>query len=289
MPRAKAIGIELEYDTFGDPTDPSLVLIMGLGAQLIDWPPEFASQIAGHGFHVIRFDNRDSGLSTWLDELGVPDMMALLGGQGTAPYSLADFADDTVGLLDALGIDTAHIVGASMGGMIAQRLVLDHPDRVRSLTSIMSTTGAPEVGMPSPEAQAILLRPPATDRESAIAGSVVAFRVTASTGFEVTDESLRERAEAGYDRGYHPAGSARQLAAILTTPDRTEGLAAVTVPTTVIHGEIDPLVNVSGGKATAAAIPGAELLLVPGMGHDLPAGAWPQIVDAIVRTAKRAN
>src|ERR1700761_4172723 len=143
MPRAKANGIELEYDTFGDPTDPPLVLIMGLGAQLIDWPPEFAGQIAGHGFHVIRFDNRDAGLSTWLDDLGVPDMAALLGGQGSAPYSLSDFADDTVGLLDALDIDTAHIVGASMGGMIAQRLVLDHPDRVRSLTSIMSTTGGP--------------------------------------------------------------------------------------------------------------------------------------------------
>jgi pimeloyl-ACP methyl ester carboxylesterase len=289
MPRATANGIELEYDTFGDPTDPALVLIMGLGAQLIDWPPDFAGQIAGHGFHVIRFDNRDSGLSTWQDDLGVPDMAALLGGQGTAPYSLADFADDTVGLLDALDIDTAHIVGASMGGMIAQRLVLDHPDRVRSLTSIMSTTGAAGVGMPSPAAQAVLLRPPAADRAGAIAGSIAAYRITASTGFEVTDESLRERAENSYDRGYHPAGGARQLAAILTTPDRTEGLAGVTVPTMVIHGEVDPLVDVSGGKATAAAVPGAELLLVPGMGHDLPAGAWPQIVDAIVRTAKRAN
>ncbi|HEX5406144.1 MAG TPA: alpha/beta fold hydrolase [Pseudonocardiaceae bacterium] len=288
MPRATANGIELEYDTFGDPTDPPLLLIMGLGAQLIDWPPEFASQIAGHGFHVIRYDNRDAGLSTWQDDLGVPDMMALLGGQGTAPYSLSDFGDDAVGLLDALGIDTAHIVGASMGGMIAQRLVLDHPARVRSLTSIMSSTGAADVGRPSPEAQAILMRPPAADRESAIAGSVAAFRVTASTGFEVTDESLRERAESGYDRGYHPAGGARQLAAILTTPDRTAALGAVTVPTMVIHGEVDPLVDVSGGKATAAAIPGAELLLVPGMGHDLPTGAWPQIVDAIVRTAKRA-
>jgi pimeloyl-ACP methyl ester carboxylesterase len=289
MPRAKANGLELEYDTFGDPADPSLVLIMGLGAQLIDWPPEFASQIAGHGFHVIRFDNRDVGLSTWQDDLGVPDMMAMLGGEGTAPYSLADFADDTVGLLDALNIDTAHIVGASMGGMIAQRLVLDHPDRVRSLTSIMSTTGAPNVGMPSPAAQAVLLRPPATDRDSAIAGSLVSYRVTASTGFEVTDESLRERAEAGYDRAYHPAGSARQLASIITTPDRTEGLAGVTVPTMVIHGENDPLVDVSGGHATAAAVPGAELLLIPGMGHDLPSGAWPQIIDAIVRTAKRAS
>jgi pimeloyl-ACP methyl ester carboxylesterase len=135
----------------------------------------------------------------------------------------------------------------------------------------------------------MLLRPPATDRASAIAGSIVAYRITASTGFEVTDESLRERAESGYDRGYHPAGSARQLASILTTPDRTEGLSGVTVPTMVIHGEVDPLVDVSGGKATAAAVPGAELLLVPGMGHDLPIGAWPQIVDAIVRTAKRAN
>ncbi|HEX3648667.1 MAG TPA: alpha/beta fold hydrolase [Pseudonocardiaceae bacterium] len=289
MPRARANGVELEYDTFGDPADPPLLLVMGLGAQLIDWPPEFAAQLAAHGFHVIRFDNRDAGLSTWLDEVGMPDLPALLTGTGTAPYSLADMGDDAVGLLDALGIQRAHIVGASMGGMIVQRMVLDHPDRVLSMTSIMSTTGARDVGQPSESATAMLLRPQAPDRESAIEAMVAGYRLTSSTGFVVTDEELRDRAVSYYDRAYHPAGGARQLAAIIATPDRTEALAGVTVPTSVIHGDIDRLVNVSGGRATAAAIPGAELLIIPGMGHDLPTGAWPQLVDTIVRTAKRAG
>lgn len=289
MPRVQANGVELEYDTFGDPADPALVLIMGLGAQLIDWPEEFARQLAGHGFHVLRFDNRDAGKSTWLDDLPVPDLAALLAGGGAPPYTLADLADDTVGLLDALDIDRAHIVGASMGGMVAQRVVLDHPDRVLSLTSIMSTTGDPSVGQPSEAALAVLLRPAAPDRASAIAGAVSGYRVFASTGFDITDEYLRDRAEAAYDRGYHPVGGTRQLAAIVTAEDRTTGLHGVTVPALVIHGEVDQLIDPSGGRATAAAIPGADLLLVPGMGHDLPTGAWPQIVDAIVRTAKRAG
>lgn len=289
MPRARANGVELEYETFGDPADPPLLLVMGLGAQLIDWPTEFTRQIAADGFQVIRFDNRDVGLSTWLDDLGVPDIAGLLTGNGTAPYSLADIGDDAVGLLDALNIDRAHIVGASMGGMIVQRMVLDHPERVLSMTSIMSTTGAPDVGQPNEVATAMLLRPPAQDRDSAIDAMMAGFRITASTGFEVTDEELRARAVDGYDRAFHPAGGARQLAAIITTPDRTEALGGVTVPTSVIHGDVDPLVDVSGGRATAAAIPGAELLVIPGMGHDLPTGAWPQIIDTIVRTAKRAG
>lgn len=289
MPRAHANGLELEYDTFGESSDPTLVLIMGLGAQLIDWPADFARQIAGHGFHVVRFDNRDAGRSTWLDDAGVADLAALLAGNGSAPYLLSDLADDTAGLLDALDVDRAHIVGASMGGMVAQQFVIDHPDRVRSLTSIMSTTGDRNVGQPSEDALAVLLRPAAPDRESAIASAVAGYRVFASTGFEITDEYLRDRATAAYDRGYHPVGGGRQLAAIVASPDRTERLHDVTVPTAVIHGEADKLVDPSGGRATAAAIPGAELLMVPGMGHDLPTGAWPQIIDLIVRTAKRAG
>jgi pimeloyl-ACP methyl ester carboxylesterase len=289
MPRARANGIELEYDTFGDRNGPPLVLIMGLGAQLIDWPVGFATQIADHGFRVIRFDNRDAGLSTWLDDLPAPDLAAIMTGQQQAPYLLSDLADDTAGLLDALDIDAAHLVGASMGGMIAQQLVLDHPARVRSLTSIMSTTGAPGVGAPSQAATEVLLRPASPDRESAIASGVQANRVTASTGFVVTDEELRDRVAAAYDRANHPVGSTRQLAAIVASPDRTNGLRGVAVPTAVVHGEADHLVDPSGGRATAAAIPDAELVMIPGMGHDLPAGAWPQIVDAIVRTAKRAG
>jgi pimeloyl-ACP methyl ester carboxylesterase len=289
MPRTQANGIELEYEEFGDPSDPALLLIMGLGAQLIDWPEEFVRQIAAHGFHVIRFDNRDAGRSTWLDDLGQPDLAAILAGNGAAPYTMGDLSDDAAALLGALGIDRAHIVGASMGGMIAQQLLIDHPGLALSLTSIMSTTGDRTVGMPSEAAMGVLLRPPATDKDSAIASAVIGYRVFASTGFEITDEYLRDRALAAYDRGYHPAGGSRQLAAIVTAPDRTEGLHGVTVPTMVIHGEVDQLVDPSGGRATAAAVPAAELLMVPGMGHDLPTGAWPQIVDAIVRTAKRAG
>lgn len=289
MPRAQANGIELEYDSFGDPGDPALVLVMGLGAQLIDWPADFATQIADAGYHVVRYDNRDSGKSTWLDDLPVPDISALMTGGGTSPYSLTDLADDLAGLLDALDLPAAHIVGASMGGMVAQRFAIDHPTRVLSLTSIMSTTGDRTVGAPTPEAVGALLRPPAPSRELAIESSVAAYRLICSPGFEVTDEQLRDRATAAYDRGYHPAGSARQLAAILTTADRTAELGALTVPTLVVHGAADPLIDSSGGTATAAAIPDAELLMIPGMGHDLPTGAWPQIIEAITRTAKRAG
>lgn len=288
MPHITANGIELEYDTIGNPADPALLLVAGLGAQLIEWQEDFVHQIAEHGFHVIRFDNRDVGRSSWLDELPVPDIAALLAGTSAAPYSLGDMGDDAAALLDALRIPAAHVVGASMGGMIVQRLVIDHPDNVWSMTSIMSTTGDPNVGQLNEATVAALSGPPASDRESAITAAIAGYRVLGSPGFPVSDEELRARAEATYDRGYHPAGSARQLAAVLTASDRTEALHKVTVPTTVIHGEADPLVDISGGKATAAAIPGAELLTIPGMGHDRPRGAWPRIIDAIVTNAQRA-
>jgi pimeloyl-ACP methyl ester carboxylesterase len=288
MPNVTANGIELEYDTVGSPTDPSLLLVTGLGAQLIEWQEDFVRELAGHGFQVIRFDNRDAGKSSWLDELPVPDIAALLAGTSVAPYSLADMADDAAALLDALGIPAAHVAGASMGGRIAQRLVIDHPDKVLSLTSIMSTTGDPNVGRLNEATMAALSGPPAGDRESAITAAIAAYRVLGSPGFPVSDEELRARAEATYDRGYNPAGSARQLAAVLTASDRTEALHKVTVPTTVIHGEADPLVDISGSKATAAAIPGAELVTIPGMGHDIPRGAWPRIIDAIVHNTRRA-
>jgi pimeloyl-ACP methyl ester carboxylesterase len=288
MGRVKANGLELEYETSGDPGHPPMVLVMGLGAQLIDWPLPFCEMLAEAGFHVIRFDNRDAGLSTSLDHLGVPDLAALLAGRRElAPYLLSDLADDTVGLLDALGIDRAHLVGASLGGMVAQQTVIDHPDRVRSLASIMSTTGDHSVGQATAEARAVLGRPPAASREEAIAGTVRSSRIIGSTGFPVTDQELLDRATAKYDRSYRPVGTLRQLAAAYASPDRTESLRAVTVPTVVIHGEVDPLIDVSGGRATAAAVPEAELLVVAGMGHDLPVGARPQIVEAIARNARR--
>ncbi|MTE18011.1 alpha/beta fold hydrolase [Streptomyces sp. TRM43335] len=289
MPRTPSNGIELEYDTFGDPDRPALLLIMGLGAQMTAWRPEFCRSLADRGFHVIRYDNRDSGLSTALDEVPPLDIRAVLAGDtSTVPYRLADMARDAVGLLDALGVEAAHVVGASMGGMIAQQLVIDHPDRVRSLCSIMSTTGDRSVGRATPEALAVLVAPPARDREEAVERAVRSATVLGSPAHPVPPEELRERAAAAHDRSHRPAGFARQYAAILASPDRTPLLRSVTAPTLVVHGAEDPLVDRSGGEATAAAIPGAELLVVPGMGHDLPEPLWPPIVDAIARNAARA-
>ncbi len=270
MTTAAANGMTIEYETFGDSGSPPVLLIMGLGGQLTAWDADFCRGLAAEGFYVIRYDNRDVGLSTWLDEAGDPDIGALLVGTGHAPYAIADMAADAAGLLDALGIASAHIVGVSMGGMIAQTFALDYPERTRTLVSIMSTTGDPTVGQPHPEALATLMVPPATTREEAIELGVKGWRVIGSPGFGFDEDSVRERAAAAYDRATHPAGLARQLAAIITQPDRTASLASVTVPTLVIHGEADPLVDPSGGRATAAAIPGAELTLIPGMGHDLP-------------------
>jgi pimeloyl-ACP methyl ester carboxylesterase len=290
MARVPANGLELEYETLGDPTDPPMVLIMGLGAQLIDWPLPFCEMLADEGFYLIRFDNRDAGLSTSLDHLGAPDLSALFAGRlDAAPYRLADLAGDTVGLLDALGIDRAHLVGASLGGMVAQQTAIDHPDRVRSLASIMSTTGDRTVGQATPEARSVLGRPPAASREEAIQNTVRSSRIIGSTGFPVTEQELLDRATAKYDRSYRPVGTLRQFAAAVASPDRTPGLRRVSVPTVVIHGEADPLIDVSGGRATAAAVPGAELIVIPGMGHDLPVGVRPQIVEAIVRNAAKGR
>jgi pimeloyl-ACP methyl ester carboxylesterase len=290
MPRAKSNGIELEYDSFGDAANPTLLLIMGLRTQMIGWRPEFCGMLAERGFHVVRFDNRDIGLSTQLDHLPVPAVPGLHGSDPfTVPYLLEDMALDTVGLLDALGVDRAHVVGISMGGMIAQELAIRHPDRVRSLCSIMSTTGDRAVGQPTPEARAALFMPEAADREGAIERGVRILSVISSPGYQRTDEWMREHVAEAYDRAYRPAGGARQLTAIIASPDRTSALRGVAVPTVVIHGEADPLIDVSGGKATADAVPGAELLLFPGLGHDLPEALWPTFADAVARNAGRAS
>ncbi|NYJ04464.1 alpha/beta hydrolase [Petropleomorpha daqingensis] len=282
--------VELAYETFGDPGDPPLLLVMGLATQMIGWPDEFCAGLADRGLFVVRFDNRDIGLSTHLDDRGAPDILAILGGdRSNVAYPLSDLADDTAGLLDALHLDSAHVVGASMGGMIAQLVALRHPERVRSLTSIMSTTGDPAVGRPAEAAMGVLLAPPATDRESAIQRAVDTYRVIGSPGFEFDEQALRDRAALSYDRRYNPAGVARQLAAILTTADRTADLRGVDVPTLVVHGEQDSLVDVSGGRATAAAVPGAELLLIDGMGHDLPRAVWPEVTDRLAALVERAE
>jgi pimeloyl-ACP methyl ester carboxylesterase len=281
VPTAHVNGIDIAYVTSGNPADPTLLLVMGLGAQLIAWPEGFVDQLTARGFFTVRFDNRDSGLSTKFE--GTPDYMALFGGdRSSAPYRIEDMAEDAVALLTALGLDGVHVVGASMGGMITQAMVIAHPDRFLSACSIMSTTGDVTVGAPTPEAVAGLLRPRASNRAEAIAASLEGSRVISSPGFPFDTDLMTRRAAAAYDRNYCPEGTGRQLAAILAAADRTEGLERVKLPFLVIHGEEDPLVTVSGGKATAAAVPGSKLILIPGMGHDLPEAVWGQIIDAIV-------
>ncbi|HEY4604011.1 MAG TPA: alpha/beta hydrolase [Blastococcus sp.] len=288
--RAQVGDLEIAYETFGDAGDPPILLVMGLATQMIGWPDEFCAGLADRGYFVVRFDNRDIGLSTHLDSAGAPDILTVLGGDASSvPYGLADLADDTVGLLDALGLDSVHLIGASMGGMIAQLVALRHPARVRSLTSIMSTTGDPSVGRPSEAALALLVAPAARDRDAAVQRVIDTYRVVGSPGFEFDESALRERAGLSFDRAYDPAGVARQLAAVLTTPDRTRALKGISVPTLVIHGSDDALVDVSGGRATAAAVPDAELLVVDGMGHDLPRAMWPEITDRITALIERAG
>jgi pimeloyl-ACP methyl ester carboxylesterase len=279
--------VEIAYEEFGDPGDPAILLIMGLGVQMLGWDEELCGLLAAEGFRVVRFDNRDVGRSTRY-EGPVPEWGALAVGDGSsATYLLDDMADDAVKLLDHLGIDAAHLIGASLGGMIAQVLALRHPERVLSLTSMMSTTGDRSVGQPHPEALGALFSPPPNDREGIAEWAVRNWRVIGSPGFEPDEEAVRERARRSFDRGYNPRGVGRQLAAILASGDRTAALRELRLPTLVIHGEDDPLIDVSGGKATAAAIPDAKLILIPGMGHDLPRPLWPRFVEQIVANAGR--
>ena len=287
---ARVGDLELAYETFGDPTDPALLLVMGLGTQMLGWHEDFCAALAERRFHVIRYDNRDVGRSTKLTGHPPPTTRQLLRrDKRAAAYTLADMADDGVGLLDALGISRAHVVGASMGGMIAQTIALRHPDRVLSLVSIMSNTGARFSGRPALGTYRVLLEPPASSRETYVARAEKVFGRIGSPGFPHDPEELRRRAGMAYDRGYDPAGGGRQLAAIVASTDRTRDLARIAVPTLVIHGTADRLVSPSGGRATARAIPGARLVLIPGMGHDLPRGAWPRIVGAIAENAARAG
>lgn len=289
MPFVRSSAVDLCYETFGDPADPVMLLIMGLGEQMIAWPAGFCAELTARGFHVIRFDNRDIGLSTWLDDVGDVDMPGLFAGDlSSVRYGLSDMAADTVGLLDALGVRRAHLVGVSMGGMIAQLVAMERPGLVASLASIMSTTGDRSVGQATLDDVSVLMPRSDAGRDAAIAADVALYRLIGSPGFEVSEQDRVSGAAAKVDRAYHPAGAARQFAAIVTAVDRTPGLRTLEVPTVVIHGEADRLVDVSGGRATAEAVPGAELLLVPGMGHDLPEGAWGRIIDAIATNAAKA-
>jgi pimeloyl-ACP methyl ester carboxylesterase len=295
MPNVIANGIRIEYDTFGDSSSPPLLLIIGFSGQMIFWDEEFCGQLSERGHYVIRFDNRDVGLSSKFEEAGVPDVMeaiaAMMRGRPIeAPYRIEDMADDAVGLLRALGVKKAHICGMSMGGMIAQSIAIRHPQHVLSLISIYSTTGNPELPQPKPEAIEVLISPMPKEREAYIEYSVKAYRMLAGRGFPFDEEWHRKMAVHSYDRSFYPQGLARQLLAIFAQGNRKADLASVTAPALVVHGSDDPLVPVECGRDTAEAIPGAKLLIIEGMGHDAPhGGAWPQIIDAIAAHTKSVN
>jgi pimeloyl-ACP methyl ester carboxylesterase len=281
--------IELCYESFGDPADPPLLLVMGLATQMIAWHEDFCEELAGRGFHVVRFDNRDTGRSTHIDAAPPNVRQILMRSRKAASYRLADMAGDAAGLLRQLDLAPAHVVGASMGGMIAQTLAARHPESVRSLVSIMSTTGNRRVGQPALKLYPIFVRRPMKTREAVIERTVKVFKAIGSRGLPQDLDAIRELAGRSYDRDHDPNGPGRQLAAITASGDRTEEIRKISVPTLVIHGCDDLLVRPSGGKATAEAIEGAETLMIDGMGHDLPRAAWPRILDGIERNAARAE
>jgi pimeloyl-ACP methyl ester carboxylesterase len=283
-------GITLCYETFGDPGAPPIVLVMGLGTQMIAWSTAFCERLAAGGFFVIRFDNRDAGRSTWLDGRPVPRLHEIALRRVARPaYKLSDMALDTVGLMDALGLERAHLVGVSMGGMIAQTVAARHPARVRSLTSMMSNTGARFSGQPALRTYPILLGSAPADRDAFVARGLRTWATIGSPGFDRDEVELRAMIELAFDRGVSAGGTARQLGAIIASGDRRRELRAVQAPTLVLHGEADKLVTPSGGRATAKAIDGARLITIPGMGHDLPRDAWPQILGAIAQHAHAAD
>lgn len=296
MPKIKANGLELEYEVHGDPSAEPMLLIMGLGSQMTRWPPALYNMLVERGLRVIRYDNRDVGLSEKLEGQRV-DFPAIAkavaeGRKPDVPYTLEDMANDAVGLMDTLGIKRAHIVGASLGGMIAQTVTINHPERVLSLTSIMSTTGNRALDMTTPEAGARLTNrgpDPNVDLEGFLDHAMETSRIIGSPAYPIDPAKLRERLHADFKRSYYPAGFARQYAAALAAPDRREKLKQIKVPVMVLHGEADPLLKVAGGRDTHANIPGSELRVLPGMGHDLPPALYNDVVDAIMSAVNRAR
>src|SRR5262245_40901647 len=282
-------GVTLCYESFGDPDDAPVLLIMGLATQMIAWHEDFCDGLAERGFYVVRFDNRDIGRSTHFD-FSPPSIGQMLRRRSVPEqYTLSDMADDTATLLRELDICPAHIVGASMGGMIGQTLAAEHPEVVRSLTSIMSTTGSRWHGQPALSVYRYLMRPPPRDRDGYIQRSAEVFGLVGSTGFDRDEQYIRERAARSFDRGFDVRAGGRQLGAIVASGDRTKALGTITAPTLVIHGTVDKMVRPSGGRATAKAIPGARLKMIEGMGHDLPRGAWTELSDSIAENARAAD
>jgi pimeloyl-ACP methyl ester carboxylesterase len=284
-----ANGIEIAYQEIGDPDGEPLLLVMGLAAQMLAWQEDFCAMLAERGFRVIRFDNRDIGHSTMLDRLGMPSRLEMVTGRrSTAPYLLADMARDTFGLMDELGIESAHVTGASMGGMIGQTMAILRPDRVSSLVSMMSTTGNRWVGSPSFRAWGLLLSQFPHGREEYVKRALRTFKVIGSPDHR-DEKEIEALAGAMYDRSHNPAGIVRQMHAISASGDRTEGLERLQVPTAILHGAKDPLARPAAGRATAKAIPGARLRIFDEMGHDLPRHLWPEFADEIASNAERAG
>lgn len=292
MPYAPGAGVELYYEVGGEADGVPLLLVNGLGSQLVTWHPELIAAFGDRGFKVITFDNRDVGLSTKVrggDEPVLPKIFAALQGEPVdPPYLLHDMAADAVAVLDAVGEPSAHIFGVSMGGMIVQAMAIDFPDRVRSLTSVMSTTGDLDVGQPHPGVAKVLYDAPPAEREANVAHQVEVSRTIGSPS-DFEEDWARHKAELQFDRGVDPDATGRQMFAIVASGSRTEALRHVDVPALIVHGDVDPLVDVSGGRRTAEAIPGAELLVLPGMGHDLPASQWSPIIDAVTKLVARAD
>jgi len=281
-------GVELAHQEMGDPAGEPLVMVMGLATQMVAWPEELCAMLAERGFRVVRFDNRDIGRSTHLDGAPVPSRLDLFTGRNAA-YRLSDMALDTVGLMDRLGIERAHVVGISMGGMIGQTLAIEHPGRVRSLVSMHSTTGSRRVGMPTLKAFGLMMAKAPRNREEFLERIRRTYELIGSPAYPVDEQRLREVSEASWDRGHDPRGVLRQMHAIVASGDRTAALRKLDLPVTVMHGTSDPLVRPSGGRATARAIPGARLRIFEGLGHDLPRDLWPIFAEEIAGTAARAG
>jgi pimeloyl-ACP methyl ester carboxylesterase len=284
-------GIELCYQTFGDPDDEPLLLVMGLGGPMTWWDPELCSRLAEAGFFVVRYDNRDTGRSTRLEGRVTRSALvkAFLGRRGSVPYTLEDMAGDAFGLMDHLGWASAHIAGVSMGGMIVQTMALAQPRRVRSMTSIMSTLGRRSVGWQHPALLPMLIAERKAGRAAYVESSAKLWKVIGSPAYPQDDAKVRSRAEETFDRGVSASGVMRQMLAILSQPNRSRALASLRMPTAVVHGTADKMVHISGGRATARAIPGAELLVIDGMGHDMPEELFGTFTDLIRRTADRAG
>ena len=285
-----ANGIEIAYETFGDPSAPALLMVMGLGTQMIAWPDELCEDLAERGHHVVRFDNRDAGASTHLDGVRAPHAAKVATRRTPPPYTIDDMADDAAALVEALDLEHVHVVGASLGGFISQTLALRRPDLVRSLTLIMTSTGSRRVGQANPKLIGRLLKGRVVrSREEAMEAVVETFRIIGSKGFALDEERLREVGARSFDRGHDPWGYRRQLAAVVAQPNRSDQLRTLRVPTLVMHGLNDPLVNASGGMALARRIRGARFVGFQGMGHDLPRELWPEFADHIASLVRRTE